>query len=91
MQIKHQIDRHVQGVDPAIMLLPAALRQPTIYMDSLRLVPSTSPLLPQVKAKEQEKLDTAAEVWCCALCRDTPQEDDGPVTLPEVKAHVKRA
>ncbi|KAF6754195.1 hypothetical protein DFP72DRAFT_379144 [Ephemerocybe angulata] len=87
--VKHQVDRHVQGINPGSMLLPAAERQPVISMDNLHLLDRNDPCWAAGKEKEALMQEEAATVWCCALCRDTPQEHEAPIELGRMKHHLK--
>ncbi|RXW18582.1 hypothetical protein EST38_g7278 [Candolleomyces aberdarensis] len=89
--VKHQCDRHTRGMDPSDMMAPPELVQrPQLDMSNLRLLSPNDHLTTEAKHKEEELMEKVAEIWCCALCRDSMKEPDAPLPFAKLKEHLRR-
>ena len=59
-------------------------------MSNLRLLSPNDPLASEAKHKEEELMGKVAEIWCCALCRDSMKEHDAPLSLVKLKEHLRK-
>lgn len=73
-----------------MMAPPGLIERPQLDMSNLRLLSPNDPLFTEARHREEELMQKVAEIWCCALCRDSTQEPDAPLAFGKLKEHLRR-
>jgi hypothetical protein len=73
-----------------MMAPPEILQGPQLDMSNLRLLSPNDHLAIEARHKEEDLMERVADIWCCALCRDSMQEPDAPLRLTKLKEHLRR-
>ena len=73
-----------------MMAPPELVQRPQLDMSNLRLLSPNDHLTTEARHKEEELMEKVAEIWCCALCRDSMKEPDAPLPFTKLKEHLRR-
>lgn len=82
--MKHQVKHHkeYEHVRPG-----GQWYKSSPYIGNLSTIQSPDPMMAQIRKEEAHRERKSAEIWCCAHCRDSPQEKE-LLLLPDIKSHL---